>query len=137
MQKIEIVTYYLDTLVFGMVTTLESFEPIVSINKLGSNEKILTIMRFYINMPRAGLLAGTNTTKVLLGAMLNTGWVIFCINQQQGGCKLFTFITDKFEMTIVTLTLRIEHEGKEVATEWPQACGRTIAICIGTSYRDQ
>lgn len=80
MQKIEIVTHYRDTLVFGMDATLESFEPIVSINKLGSNEKILTIVRFYINMPRAGLLAGTDTTKVLLGAMLNTGWVIFCIN---------------------------------------------------------
>jgi hypothetical protein len=112
------VTCYLDTLMFAMFARLESFEPMLYINKLGDDEKNLaTMLRFYINMLRSGLLVTTDITKALLGAILKAGWDESCINQQQDCCELFTFITDKLMMPMITLKLDIEHEGKEDVTD--------------------
>lgn len=112
------VTCYLDTLMFAMFARLESFEPMLNgDNKGGDKENLAAMMRLYINMLRSGCIVTTDITKALLGAIIKAGWDESCISQQQDCCDLFTFITDKLEMPMMTLKLDIEHEGKEDATD--------------------
>lgn len=116
------VTCYLDALLFAMFSRLESFEPMIQRplpNHTGTTafdtdkENLSVILRLYVNLLRSGKLITTDITKILLGSILKTGWDESCFYRQQDCCDLFTFITDKLGMPMITLKLDIAHEGKE------------------------
>ncbi|CAN6601636.1 hypothetical protein TRVA0_001S10660 [Trichomonascus vanleenenianus] len=115
------VSCYIDSLLVAMFARLESFEPILYRTKTQdtpdeSKELLAIMLRLYVNLLRSGKFLSTDITKCMIGALRNAGWVQLEDADhlhQQDTSELFTFITDKLDMPLLTLKMEIAHGGKE------------------------
>jgi len=110
----EMVTCYIDSLLFGMFARLDSFESIVYISYPDPATNTLAILlRFWVNMLRSGLLITTDITKHLQESLADCGWDAAKKVAQQDVSEAFTFITDRLALPLLTLKMDVYHTGKD------------------------
>ncbi|KAF2259601.1 cysteine proteinase [Lojkania enalia] len=108
------VTCYLDALLFAMFARLDSFEAILFDNFSDEPRKRLSaILRLWVNMLRAGYLIPVDLTKHLQEALGKCGWEEATLIRQQDASEAFTFITGSLELPLLTLKMDIYHTGRE------------------------
>ncbi|KAJ5908446.1 hypothetical protein N7495_001128 [Penicillium taxi] len=112
------VTCYLDALLFAMFSRLDCFEAILykSFND-ESRQKLVVLLRLWVNMLRSGKLITTDLTKHIQDALSDCGWEDAAMLRQQDASEAFTFITEKLELPLLTLKMDIYHFGKEDASD--------------------
>ncbi|KAJ5665111.1 uncharacterized protein N7477_007559 [Penicillium maclennaniae] len=101
-----------------MFAHLDCFEAILykSFND-EPRRKLAILLRFWVNMLRAGKLITTDITKHIQDALAECGWEDAANLHQQDASEAFTFITEKLELPLLTLKMDIYHTGKEDATD--------------------
>ena len=127
----ELVTCYLDSLLFAMYARLDSFEQILTDNfSDASRKKLATIIRLWVNMLRSGNLITTDITKHLQEALGVCGWEEATKLNQQDVSEAFTFITDKLDLPLLTLKMDVYHTGKEDADDHKIVQERLLDVAI-------
>ncbi|CEJ60518.1 ubiquitin C-terminal hydrolase family protein [Penicillium brasilianum] len=108
------VTCYLDSLLFAMFARLDCFEAILykSFND-EPRRKLAILLRFWVNLLRAGKLITTDITQHIQEALAECGWEDASRLRQQDASEAFTFITGTLELPLLTLKMDIYHTGKE------------------------
>lgn len=127
----ELVTCYLDSLLFAMYARLDSFEQILTDHFADSSRKRLaTMLRLWVNMLRSGNLITTDITKHLQEALGACGWEEAMKLHQQDVSEAFTFITDKLDLPLLTLKMDVYHTGKEDADDHKIVRERLLEVAI-------
>lgn len=133
----ELVTCYLDSLLFAMYARLDSFEEILADNFTDSaRKKLATILRLWVNMLRSGNLITTDITKHLQEALGACGWEEATQLHQQDVSEAFTFITDKLDLPLLTLKMDVYHTGKEDADDHKIVRERLLEVAIPPPSED-
>ena len=127
----ELVTCYLDSLLFAMYARLDSFEQILADNFSDTpRKKLATIIRLWVNMLRSGNLITTDITKHLQEALGLCGWEEATKLHQQDVSEAFTFITDKLDLPLLTLKMDVYHTGKDDADDHKIVRERLLDVAI-------
>lgn len=114
------ISCYVDSLLFAMFARLESFEPILykAFDSDESRDSLALLLRFYVNMLRSGKLISTDIDKFLVDQIFTSGFTPGSSkNHQQDVSELFSFITEKLDMPLLTLRVEIAHGGKTDAKD--------------------
>lgn len=108
------VTCYLDALLFAMFARLDSFEAVLFDNFNDEpRKKLAAVLRLWVNLLRTGRLITVELTKHLQEALANCGWEPAAEVHQQDASEAFTFITGALELPLLTLKMDIYHTGRE------------------------
>ncbi|KAF2756133.1 cysteine proteinase [Pseudovirgaria hyperparasitica] len=117
-QNREMVTCYLDALLFAMFARLDSFEGMLFNNFEDVPRRRLTaLLRLWVNLLRSGKLITTDITRHIQESLASCGWEEAKNISQQDTSEAFTFITEKLELPLLTLKMDIYHTGKEDAQD--------------------
>lgn len=108
------VTCYLDALLFAMFARLDSFEAML-FDKSGNDprSKLAALLRLWVNFLRTGRLIDIEFTRHLQETLAQCGWEDAAEVRQQDASEAFTFITDALELPLLTLKMDIYHTGRE------------------------
>ncbi|KAJ4354019.1 uncharacterized protein N0V89_005752 [Didymosphaeria variabile] len=108
------VTCYLDALLFAMFARMDSFEAMLydEFND-EPRKKLAAILRLWVNFLRTGRLIRVDFTKRLQDALAQCGWEEAAEVRQQDASEAFTFITGALELPLLTLKMDIYHTGRE------------------------
>ncbi|KAF2446375.1 cysteine proteinase [Karstenula rhodostoma CBS 690.94] len=108
------VTCYLDALLFAMFARMDSFEAMLydEFND-EPRKKLAAILRLWVNLLRTGRLIRVDFTKRLQDALAQCGWEEAAEVRQQDASEAFTFITGALELPLLTLKMDIYHTGRE------------------------
>ncbi|KAK3202369.1 hypothetical protein GRF29_161g930874 [Pseudopithomyces chartarum] len=108
------VTCYLDALLFAMFARLDSFEAMLydEFND-EPRKKLAAILRLWVNLLRTGRLIRVDFTKHLQEALAQCGWEEAALVCQQDASEAFTFITGALDLPLLTLKMDIYHTGRE------------------------
>jgi hypothetical protein len=108
------VTCYLDALLFAMFARLDSFEAMLYDNFDDEpRKKLAAVLRLWVNFLRTGQLISVELTKHLQDALAECGWEDAAKVCQQDASEAFTFITGVLELPLLTLKMDIYHTGRE------------------------
>jgi hypothetical protein len=108
------VTCYLDALLFAMFARLDSFEAMLYDHFSDEPRKrLVVILRLWVNFLRTGRLIQIDLTKHLQETLAECGWEGAAELRQQDASEAFTFITGALELPLLTLKMDIYHTGKE------------------------
>ncbi|KAF2114830.1 ubiquitin carboxyl-terminal hydrolase-domain-containing protein [Lophiotrema nucula] len=108
------VTCYLDALLFAMFARLDSFEAMLFDNFADEpRKKLAAVLRLWVNLLRAGELISVDLTKHLQDSLGKCGWEDATQVCQQDASEAFTFITGALELPLLTLKMDIYHTGRE------------------------
>jgi hypothetical protein len=108
------VTCYLDALLFAMFARMDSFEAILYDEFSDEpRKKLAAILRMWVNFLRTGRLIKVDFTKRLQDALAQCGWEEAAEVRQQDASEAFTFITGALELPLLTLKMDIYHTGRE------------------------
>ncbi|KZM20153.1 uncharacterized protein EKO05_0002818 [Ascochyta rabiei] len=108
------VTCYLDALLFAMFARLDSFEAMLYDNFDDEpRKKLAATLRLWVNLLRTGRLIKVELTKHLQDALAACGWEDAANICQQDASEAFTFITGALELPLLTLKMDIYHTGRE------------------------
>jgi hypothetical protein len=108
------VTCYLDALLFAMFARLDSFEAMLYDNFDDEpRRKLAAVLRLWVNLLRTGQLIRVELTKHLQDALAKCGWEEAAEVCQQDASEAFTFITGALELPLLTLKMDIYHTGRE------------------------
>ncbi|CAE7007674.1 hypothetical protein PTNB73_00086 [Pyrenophora teres f. teres] len=108
------VTCYLDALLFAMFARLDSFEAMLYDNfEDEPRKKLAAILRLWVNFLRSGQLIKVDLTKHLQDSLAKCGWEDAAQVRQQDASEAFTFITGVLELPLLTLKMDIYHTGRE------------------------
>ncbi|ODV62224.1 cysteine proteinase [Ascoidea rubescens DSM 1968] len=115
---------YLDSLLFSMFARLQDFEPILLIDNESQSTpeskkrtKLKFLLRLYINLLRSGNLITNDLTRLLCQSLAKNGYTEAISGSQEDSSSLFQFLTDYFNMPLLTLKLDIHHGGKAVQND--------------------
>ncbi|KAL6164614.1 hypothetical protein ACJQWK_09342 [Exserohilum turcicum] len=108
------VTCYLDALLFAMFARLDSFEAMLYDNfEDEPRKKLAAVLRLWVNLLRTGQLIKVDLTKHLQDSLAKCGWEDAAQVRQQDASEAFTFITGALELPLLTLKMDIYHTGRE------------------------
>ncbi|KAF1933757.1 ubiquitin C-terminal hydrolase family protein [Didymella exigua CBS 183.55] len=108
------VTCYLDALLFAMFARLDAFEAMLFDNFDDEpRKKLAATLRLWVNLLRTGRLVKVELTKHLQDALAECGWEDAARVCQQDASEAFTFITGALELPLLTLKMDIYHTGRE------------------------
>lgn len=108
------VTCYLDALLFAMFARLDSFEAMLYDEFSDEpRKKLAAILRIWVNLLRTGRLIRVDFTKRLQEALAQCGWEEAAEICQQDASEAFTFVTGALELPLLTLKMDIYHTGRE------------------------
>jgi hypothetical protein len=108
------VTCYLDALLFAMFARLDSFEAMLYDHFDDEpRRKLAAVLRLWVNLLRTGQLIRVELTKHLQDALAKCGWEEAAEVCQQDTSEAFTFITGALELPLLTLKMDIYHTGRE------------------------
>ncbi|KAF2993971.1 hypothetical protein E8E13_000855 [Curvularia kusanoi] len=108
------VTCYLDALLFAMFARLDAFEAMLYDNFDDEpRKKLAATLRLWVNLLRTGRLIKVELTKHLQDALAECGWEDAANVCQQDASEAFTFITGALELPLLTLKMDIYHTGRE------------------------
>ncbi|KAL6889670.1 ubiquitin carboxyl-terminal hydrolase domain-containing protein [Trichoderma longibrachiatum] len=109
------VTCYIDALLFAMFSKLDAFECMLK-NDFPLDDprnKLVTLLRIWVNMLRSGKLIHTDLTKVIQDTMAECGWSDARLLEQQDTSEAFAFLTEKLELPLLSLQVDLYHQGKQ------------------------
>ncbi|ETR99996.1 hypothetical protein M419DRAFT_84644 [Trichoderma reesei RUT C-30] len=109
------VTCYIDALLFAMFSKLDAFECMLK-NDFPVDDprnKLVTLLRIWVNMLRSGKLIHTDLTKVIQDTMAECGWSDARLLEQQDTSEAFAFLTEKLELPLLSLQVDLYHQGKQ------------------------
>ncbi|KAL6854179.1 ubiquitin carboxyl-terminal hydrolase domain-containing protein [Trichoderma novae-zelandiae] len=109
------VTCYIDALLFAMFSKLDAFECMLR-NDFPLDDprnKLVTLLRIWVNMLRSGKLIHTDLTKVIQDTMAECGWSDARLLEQQDTSEAFAFLTEKLELPLLSLQVDLYHQGKQ------------------------
>lgn len=110
----DMVTCYLDALLFAMFARLDSFEAMLYDNfEDEPRKKLAAVLRLWVNLLRTGQLIKVELTKHLQNSLAACGWEEAAQVCQQDASEAFTFITGALELPLLTLKMDIYHTGRE------------------------
>ncbi|KAF1851180.1 ubiquitin C-terminal hydrolase family protein [Cucurbitaria berberidis CBS 394.84] len=108
------VTCYVDALLFAMFARLDSFEAMLYDNFDDEpRKKLAAVLRLWVNFLRTGQLIQVDLTKHLQESLAKCGWEDAAQVCQQDASEAFTFITGALELPLLTLKMDIYHTGRE------------------------
>lgn len=108
------VTCYLDALLFAMFARLDAFEAMLFDNFDDEpRKKLAATLRLWVNLLRTGRLIRVELTKHLQDALAECGWEDAARVCQQDASEAFTFVTGALELPLLTLKMDIYHTGRE------------------------
>ncbi|KAH3958293.1 hypothetical protein HBI56_180150 [Parastagonospora nodorum] len=108
------VTCYLDALLFAMFARLDSFEAMLYDNfEDEPRMKLAAVLRLWVNLLRTGQLIRVELTQHLQDSLAKCGWEEAAEICQQDASEAFTFITGALELPLLTLKMDIYHTGRE------------------------
>ncbi|KAH6611172.1 ubiquitin c-terminal hydrolase family [Trichoderma cornu-damae] len=108
------VTCYIDSLLFAMFSKLDAFECMLK-NDFPQDDprnKLVTLLRIWVNMLRTGRLIRTDLTKLIQDTMAECGWPDARFLEQQDTSEAFAFLTEKLELPLLSLQVDLFHQGK-------------------------
>ncbi|KAF2638864.1 cysteine proteinase [Massarina eburnea CBS 473.64] len=110
----DMVTCYLDSLLFAMFARMDSFDAMLYDEISDEPRKQLAgVLRLWVNMLRTGRLIKTELTRHLQDSLAKCGWEEAALICQQDASEAFTFITGALELPLLTLKMDIFHTGRE------------------------
>ncbi|KAF2866578.1 ubiquitin C-terminal hydrolase family protein [Massariosphaeria phaeospora] len=126
------VTCYLDALLFAMFARLDSFEGMLFDNLEDEpKKKLAAILRLWVNLLRTGRLIRVDLTKHLQDTLAKCGWEEAAEVCQQDASEAFTFITGALELPLLTLKMDIYHTGREDEEDDHKFVNeRLLEVCI-------
>ncbi|KAL7948990.1 ubiquitin carboxyl-terminal hydrolase domain-containing protein [Trichoderma barbatum] len=108
------VTCYIDSLLFAMFSKLDAFECMLK-NEFPVDDprnRLVTLLRIWVNMLRTGKLIRTDLTKLIQDSMAECGWPDARLLEQQDTSEAFAFFTEKLELPLLSLQVDLFHQGK-------------------------
>ena len=133
----ELVTCYLDSLLFAMFARLDSFENMIAVNfQDTAKRKLVVMLRLWVNMLRCGRLIPTEITKHLQDALGACGWEEATKLRQQDVSEAFTFITGKLELPLLSLKMDVYHTGKDDVDDHKIVKERLLEVAIPEPTKD-
>ncbi|KAH8594807.1 ubiquitin carboxyl-terminal hydrolase-domain-containing protein [Bisporella sp. PMI_857] len=107
------VSCYMDSTLFAMFANLESFEPIIVLDKNSEDEKknhLSMLIRVWVNMMRSGYLINIDITSKLQNALAACGWEPNDQDKQQDASEFFIFLTDKLQLPLLDLRMDLYYD---------------------------
>ncbi|POR36434.1 Uncharacterized protein TPAR_03361 [Tolypocladium paradoxum] len=111
----ESVTCYLDALLFAMFSKLDAFECMLK-NDFSLDDprnKLVNLLRIWVNMLRSGKLIRTDLTKLIQDALGDCGWPDARLLEQQDTSEAFAFLTETLQLPLLSLQVDLFHQGKK------------------------
>ncbi|KAK1243705.1 hypothetical protein MKX08_001843 [Trichoderma sp. CBMAI-0020] len=108
------VTCYIDALLFAMFSKLDAFECMLK-NQFPADDprnRLVTLLRIWVNMLRTGRLIRTDLTKLIQDTMAECGWLDARLLEQQDTSEAFAFLTEKLELPLLSLQVDLFHQGR-------------------------
>ncbi|KAH8124332.1 ubiquitin carboxyl-terminal hydrolase-domain-containing protein [Trichoderma asperelloides] len=108
------VTCYIDALLFAMFSKLDAFECMLK-NQFPAEDprnRLVTLLRIWVNMLRTGRLIRTDLTKLIQDTMAECGWLDARLLEQQDTSEAFAFLTEKLELPLLSLQVDLFHQGR-------------------------
>ncbi|KAM0475244.1 hypothetical protein ACHAPX_006998 [Trichoderma viride] len=108
------VTCYIDALLFAMFSKLDAFECMLK-NQFPADDprnRLITLLRIWVNMLRTGRLIRTDLTKLIQDTMAECGWLDARLLEQQDTSEAFAFLTEKLELPLLSLQVDLFHQGR-------------------------
>jgi Ubiquitin carboxyl-terminal hydrolase len=133
----ELVTCWLDSLLFAMFARLDSFESMLSVDfHDAARKRLVTILRLWVNMLRSGKFITPDITKNLQESLSACGWEEAAKLRQQDVSEAFCFITGKLDLPLLTLKMDVYHTGKEDADDHKIVKERLLDVAIPPQPED-
>ena len=127
----ELVTCYLDSLLFAMFARLDSFDNMLALDyQDAAKKKLAVVLRLWVNMLRTGKLITTDVTKNLQESLGACGWTEATKLRQQDVSEGFTFITEKLDLPLFSLKMDVYHTGKDDADDHRIVKERLLEVAI-------
>ncbi|KAF5576451.1 hypothetical protein FPCIR_12593 [Fusarium pseudocircinatum] len=109
------VTCYLDALLFSMFAKIDAFECMLKNDfpEEDNRNKLVNLLRMWVNMLRTGKLVHTDMTKLIQDALADCGWSDARMLEQQDTSEAFAFITETLQLPLLSLQVDLFHQGKK------------------------
>ncbi|KAF5023238.1 hypothetical protein F66182_4713 [Fusarium sp. NRRL 66182] len=109
------VTCYLDALLFSMFAKIDAFECMLKNDfpEEDNRNKLVNLLRMWVNMLRTGKLIHTDMTKLIQDALADCGWSDARMLEQQDTSEAFAFITETLQLPLLSLQVDLFHQGKK------------------------
>ncbi|KAI5298225.1 hypothetical protein KEM56_004232, partial [Ascosphaera pollenicola] len=112
------VSCYIDSLLFAMFLRFDCFQAILyNTFPDETRNNLVILLRLWVNLLRLGKLITTDITRKLQELIAEAGWPEAAKLQQQDASELFTFLTGKLELPLLTLKVDLYHTGRDDAND--------------------
>ncbi|KAH6963639.1 ubiquitin carboxyl-terminal hydrolase-domain-containing protein [Fusarium avenaceum] len=133
------VTCYLDALLFSMFAKIDAFECMLKneFPEEDSRNKLVNLLRMWVNMLRAGKLVHTDMTKLIQDALADCGWSDARMLEQQDTSEAFAFITETLQLPLLSLQVDLFHQGKKDKDDHKVVYERLLNLAIPADPEDR
>ncbi|KAK6209209.1 hypothetical protein LQW54_006529 [Pestalotiopsis sp. IQ-011] len=127
----EMVTCYLDALLFAMFAKLEAFECMLTADLSGEPQKRLAgLLRLWVNLLRSGKLIHADLTELIQDALAECGWSDAKLVEQQDTSEAFAFITETLQLPLLPLQVDLFHQGKNDEADHKVVYERLLNLAV-------
>ncbi|RSL46278.1 hypothetical protein CEP53_010387 [Fusarium sp. AF-6] len=133
------VTCYLDALLFSMFAKLDAFECMLKneFPEEDNRNKLVTLLRMWVNMLRTGKLVHTDLTKLIQDALADCGWSDARMLEQQDTSEAFAFITETLQLPLLSLQVDLFHQGKRDKDDHKVVYERLLNLAVPPDPEDK
>ncbi|KAM0238696.1 hypothetical protein ACHAPO_003668 [Fusarium lateritium] len=126
------VTCYLDALLFSMFAKIDAFECMLKNDfpEEDNRNKLVNLLRMWVNMLRTGKLVHTDMTKLIQDALADCGWSDARMLEQQDTSEAFAFITETLQLPLLSLQVDLFHQGKKDKDDHKVVYERLLNLAI-------
>ncbi|KAF4449095.1 hypothetical protein F53441_7584 [Fusarium austroafricanum] len=126
------VTCYLDALLFSMFAKIDAFECMLKNDfpEEDNRNKLINLLRMWVNMLRTGKLVHTDMTKLIQDALADCGWSDARMLEQQDTSEAFAFITETLQLPLLSLQVDLFHQGKKDKDDHKVVYERLLNLAI-------
>ncbi|GKU01377.1 unnamed protein product [Fusarium langsethiae] len=126
------VTCYLDALLFSMFAKIDAFECMLKNDfpEEDNRNKLVNLLRMWVNMLRTGNLVHTDMTKLIQDALADCGWSDARMLEQQDTSEAFAFITETLQLPLLSLQVDLFHQGKKDKDDHKVVYERLLNLAI-------
>ncbi|KAI1853702.1 hypothetical protein JX266_001686 [Neoarthrinium moseri] len=126
----EMVTCYLDALLFAMFAKLEAFECMLKSDLDEPQRRLAMLLRLWVNLLRSGKLIQTDMTELIQEALAECGWSDALRLEQQDTSEAFAFITETLQLPLLSLQVDLFHQGKNDEADHKVVYERLLNLAV-------
>ncbi|KAJ4249454.1 hypothetical protein NW762_012309 [Fusarium torreyae] len=133
------VTCYLDALLFSMFAKIDAFECMLKNDfpEEDNRNKLVNLLRMWVNMLRTGKLVHTDMTKLIQDALADCGWSDARMLEQQDTSEAFAFITETLQLPLLSLQVDLFHQGKKDKDDHKVVYERLLNLAVPPDPEDK